>query len=95
LDFAWPEVKIATEIHGGIFMPKGSGGHNRGAFMEDTFEKHNEAIRRGWSVFTFGPKWLYRSKRSEPYSKAAAFIHKILVGGAIIPLSKQPNVKRH
>ena len=78
LDFAWPERKIGCEIHGGLFIPKGAGAHNRGASMEDDFEKTNEATRLGWSIFTFGPKWCYRKKSVAVPSKAIAFLIPIL-----------------
>lgn len=74
-DFGWPEQKIAVEIHGGIYVPQGKGAHNRGASMEGDFEKQNEATRLGWRVFIFGPKWLYRKKRTNASSKALTFMH--------------------
>lgn len=77
-DFAWPDRKIAVEIHGGIFMRAGTGGHNRGDYMEKTFEKINEATRLGWRVFTFGPKACNKT-RSQSSSEALNFIHAILI----------------
>jgi very-short-patch-repair endonuclease len=55
-DLAWPEKKIAVEVQGGIFMPAGQGGHNRGAYMELSYEKMNTAALLGWRVLQFGPK---------------------------------------
>ena len=77
LDFAWPEWKIAVEIHGGIFAPN-RGGHNRGAYMEETFSKINEAIRIGWRVFTFGPSQVRRSKRQAGASPALNYLYAVL-----------------
>jgi hypothetical protein len=77
-DFAWPEQKkIAVEIHGGIFMKAGTGGHNRGGYMEQSFEKSNEAQRLGWKVFIFGPKACRAKKRTTESSAALKFIYEI------------------
>lgn len=47
-DFAWPEHKIATEMHGGVWN---GGGHVRPiGFMNDR-EKMNLAVIDGWAVF--------------------------------------------
>lgn len=78
VDFAWPDLKIIVEVQGGIFMPKGKGGHNRGAYMEKEYEKHNEAARLGWQVYKFGPKALYIKKRTSQSSKALAFLYPLL-----------------
>lgn len=52
-DFAHCPTKIAVEIDGGEFMRKAGirGGHNRGAQMAKDYEKRNEAIMLGWTVF--------------------------------------------
>ena len=75
LDFAWIDRKIAVEIHGGIYM---QGHHSRGQNQEDDFEKVNEAVRLGWRVFVFGPKWCRRKKRTMQSSDALAFLHGVL-----------------
>jgi very-short-patch-repair endonuclease len=77
LDFAWPERKLAIEVEGGIYM-RGGGRHNRGAAMEQDFEKHNTAQLMGWRVFRFGPKACRRSKRTGLMSDAMAFMFPIL-----------------
>lgn len=51
-DFAWPELKMAVEIHGGIFQ---RGRHSRGAGQIADFEKQNAAVLDGWRVLVFGP----------------------------------------
>lgn len=53
LDFAHLGTKAAIEIDGGEFMRKAGirGGHNRGAQMAKDYEKRNEAIILGWTVF--------------------------------------------
>lgn len=47
-DFAWPEHKIAAEMHGGVWS---GGGHVTGAGYSRDREKMNLAIIDGWSVF--------------------------------------------
>ena len=46
-DFAWPELKVAVEIEGGVWA---DGRHSRGqGFMEDC-QKYNLATELGWIV---------------------------------------------
>ena len=49
-DFAWPDLKLACEIDGGIFS-RGRHVNPRG-FIADC-EKSNEATRLGWRLFRF------------------------------------------
>jgi very-short-patch-repair endonuclease len=49
-DFALPELKIAVEVEGGVFV---NGGHNRGAYYTDNCRKYNAATLAGWRVFRF------------------------------------------
>lgn len=52
IDFAWPEVKLAAEIEGGVFS---GGRHVRGTgFLKDV-EKYNELSIMGWSLLRFTP----------------------------------------
>jgi very-short-patch-repair endonuclease len=46
-DFAWPEVKLAVEVEGGIFI---NGAHTRGAHFQSDCEKYAEALVLGWRV---------------------------------------------
>ena len=46
-DFAWPPLKIAVEIDGGIFI---GGDHVRGAGYERDCRKNNLAQLEGWVV---------------------------------------------
>lgn len=48
-DFAWPEMKVAVEIHGGIWSG-GRGGHTSGKGRLRDMEKMNEATMLGWLV---------------------------------------------
>ena len=47
-DMAWPEQRIAVEVHGGIHMVRG--GHNTAAGITRDCEKGNEALIHGWRV---------------------------------------------
>lgn len=47
-DFAWPDVKVALEVEGGIW---GGGRHTRGAGFIADCDKYNAAALAGWRVF--------------------------------------------
>lgn len=51
-DLAWPQQKVALELQGGIYA---QGRHSRGAAQEAEYEKHAEAVLRGWRVLYAGP----------------------------------------
>ncbi len=55
-DCANPEMKIAIEIEGGIWMPKGA--HNTGMAMSKDMEKYNLAVLEGWKVLRYSPETL-------------------------------------
>lgn len=46
-DYAWPDSKVALEVHGGVFT---DGRHNRGTGFTNDREKMNEAAIMGWIV---------------------------------------------
>ncbi len=52
-DFAWPSLRIAMEIDGGIWT---RGRHTRGAGVERDMEKLNLAAVNGWRVLRFSPR---------------------------------------
>ncbi len=56
-DFAWPDLRLAVEVDGGIWIP-GGGRHNRGAGYEADVEKLNVAVILGWRVLRFTPSHL-------------------------------------
>jgi len=58
-DCANPILKIAIEIEGGIWLPKG--GHNTGISMEKDMEKYNLATVEGWKVLRYSPQTLRKS----------------------------------
>ena len=47
LDYAWPELKLAVEVHGGTYT---NGRHTRGGGFTVDREKMNEAAIYGWTV---------------------------------------------
>lgn len=51
-DFAWPTVKLAVEVEGGIYV---TGRHSRGAGFEADCEKYNEAALHDWLVLRVTP----------------------------------------
>jgi hypothetical protein len=51
-DFAWPSVLIAAEVQGGQWVT-GGGRHQRGAHLDNEYEKLNLAAMGGWRVFLF------------------------------------------
>lgn len=55
-DYAWPDLKIALEVEGGVWT---RGRHTRGAgFLKDV-EKYNAAASLGWLVLRCTPNQLY------------------------------------
>ena len=52
-DFAWPGLKIAVEVDGGIYS---RGRHVRGTGFERDAEKRNAAVLAGWKVLHFTPR---------------------------------------
>ena len=46
-DYAWPELKIALEVHGGVYS---NGRHTRGVGFTKDREKMNTAQLEGWTV---------------------------------------------
>lgn len=46
-DYAWPDIKVALEIHGGIFT---NGRHTRGKGFSEDKVKMNSAQLLGWIV---------------------------------------------
>lgn len=67
-DFCWPELGIALEAEGGIWI---QGGHNRGAAYADDLDKYNLAAINGWRVFRI-------SERQIRDGSAFDLVHRIL-----------------
>lgn len=52
-DYAWPELMLAVEIDGGLYV---AGRHSRGAGREKDLEKVAHGLILGWTVFTFSTR---------------------------------------
>lgn len=52
-DFAWPDVKLAVEVEGGVYT---RGRHVRPSGFEADTEKYNEATLLGWKLLRFTSK---------------------------------------
>lgn len=52
-DFAWPDIKLAVEVNGGIWLKKG--GHNTGRGIERDLQKSGAAMKLGWTVYSCTP----------------------------------------
>lgn len=52
-DWAWPHLKLAVEIEGGVWI---GGRHTSGSGFEKDMEKYNEAVLLGWRILRFTPK---------------------------------------
>jgi acetyl esterase/lipase len=56
-DYAWPDHKIALEVHGGAWV---NGGHNRGSGFLRDMVKFRRAGCLGWKVISYTPQELMR-----------------------------------
>ena len=72
-DLAYPQVKLAIEIDGGVYV---SGRHSRGAGAEADMEKHAAALLLGWRVLRVTPRMIRDGR-------ALAWIEQ-LVGGRLV-----------
>lgn len=73
-DLAWPELLIAVEVEGGIWV---GGRHVRGEGYEADCEKYNEAQLAGWMVLRFTPGMIKKGKAGEVIETA---IHRAIEG---------------
>jgi len=53
-DFAWPDIRLAVELHGGIWRKKGA--HNTGKAIHRDCEKSRAATKLGWTVLAYTTK---------------------------------------
>jgi len=56
-DYAWPSLKVAVEIEGGIWI---RGRHVRPTGYLADLEKYNRAVVLGWRVLRYAPHQLGR-----------------------------------
>lgn len=64
LDFSLPDLKIAIEKEGGIWM-KGGGAHSRPQNIERDIEKYTRLSVEGWIIIRRQPKELNGTKTLE------------------------------
>lgn len=67
LDFAWPEQRVALEVHGGVYR---SGRHTRGQGFTRDREKMNEAQLLGWLVIEATTEQVRQGKAVEWVGRA-------------------------
>ena len=61
-DFAWPDLRVAAEVEGGIYS---GGRHTRGKGFERDAEKYNQATVIGWDVLRFSAGMIRSGKAVE------------------------------
>jgi hypothetical protein len=49
-DFAWPDLKLAAECEGGVWMQRQHGGHATPLGITRDIEKYNLATLAGWRI---------------------------------------------
>jgi hypothetical protein len=54
-DFAWPSMRLALEVEGGIWT---GGAHGRGTGISRDIEKYNYATAMGWAIIRTTPSKL-------------------------------------
>lgn len=69
-DYAWPDLMIALEVEGGIFV---GGRHSGGMGMKDDFDKYNEAAILGWRIIKVVPKELMHRSTMQLLRRALYF----------------------
>ncbi|MFA5135558.1 MAG: hypothetical protein WC505_07280 [Patescibacteria group bacterium] len=63
-DFAWPDVKLAVEIEGGVWI---GGRHTSGAGFTKDMEKYNAAALMGWTLLRYTPTAIKYDEISAAY----------------------------
>jgi very-short-patch-repair endonuclease len=61
-DYAWPDIKFAVEVEGGLYV---MGRHSRGAGYEKDLEKYSEAMVLGWQVLRVSNKLINSGRALE------------------------------
>lgn len=84
-DFAWPDIKFAVEVEGGIFV---NGAHTRGAHFRSDCEKYAEALLLGWRVLRVEDSMIKKGralqiieqilKESKPKKSTFGFVRNLL-----------------
>lgn len=72
-DFAIPDLKIAIEIDGGLFI---YGRHNHAISMIKDYEKFNAAAESGWVILKFIPSQLKENATLDIIQRTVDFRRK-------------------
>ena len=68
-DYAFPSIRVAIEIDGGVWI---NGRHNRPSGFLGDMEKFNAAATLGWVVLKFTPQEQYSQKTLELITQTIA-----------------------
>ena len=55
LDYAWPDIRLAVEIEGGVWK-EGGGRHNRASGFIADIDKYNMLVEEEWFLLRYLPK---------------------------------------
>ena len=72
-DIAFPTVKVAIEVQGGIWI---GGAHARGKYITRDYEKINEALLLGWIILQVQPRDLLTEETVSMVKRAVALTLK-------------------
>lgn len=56
IDYVFENIKLAIEIEGGAWMPKGGGRHNQSQGFINDMEKYNALTELGWRLLRYIPQ---------------------------------------
>jgi len=66
-DFAWPEIRLAVEIDGGIWLKKA--GHTTGTGKQNDLNKDQDAHLFGWTVYRCSPEMVKKGHAIDTIKK--------------------------
>lgn len=66
LDYAWPDVKLAIEIEGGVY--KYCGHNSISGFIKD-IDKYNALTENGWALLRYQPKKINYNQIEKVYKQ--------------------------
>lgn len=75
-DFAWPHVRVAIEIEGGVSKYK-PGRHLRAEGFQGDLDKYNIGSAYGWRIFRFSSKDIQENRG--PFVASLLYIKSVLM----------------